>query len=168
MSCKRLLNMFCSRPRGWVVKAKPTGQMVLGGYSYNFQHFQSFIIHSLHWVSVWFENQPGSILILDVKQKSTQFIWATPAPEHLSSYTVCGAHCILSHGPASPDIVINLCLLISIFWANLFLISISISVLLTSILWTNLVIFHLLKVFIVAVCVTWVLLFIEEINKTRL
>merc|ERR1712037_21415 len=92
------------------------------------------------------------ILILDEKQHPTQFICATPAPEHLSSYTVCGAHCILSHGPASPDIVINVCLLISIFWANLFLISISISVLLTSILWTNLVIFHLLKVFIVAVC----------------
>merc|ERR1712037_326402 len=111
------------------------------------------------------------ILILDEKQHPTQFICATTAPEHLSSYTVCGAHCILSHGPASPDIVINVCLLISIFWANLFLISISISVLsifwanlflisisisvlLTSILWTNLVIFHLLKVFIVAVCVT--------------
>ena len=91
----------------------------VGGYFYNFQHFQSFIMHSLHWAmhGVWFENQPRSILILDEKQKPTQFIWATPAPEHLSSYTVCGAHCILSHGPASPDIVINVCLLISIFWA---------------------------------------------------
>ena len=163
--------MFCSRPRGWVIKAKPTGQIMLGGIFHDFQHFQSFIMHSLHWAmhGVWFES--ASIHIDSRWKAKTNSIYLSKTS---SRTTPVFLHCVWGSLHFIPWASLSwyryqsMFIDIDILGLNLFLISISISVLLTSILWTNLVIFHLLKVFIVAVCVTWVLLFIEEINKTRL
>ena len=99
-----------------------------------------------------FENQPGSILILHVKQKSNLIIRATALVAQIQNTclpTLCvGLLAFYPMGQPPPDIDININILgfkpVTDFGIDILLLT-------TSKLWTNLVIFHLFEVFVVAV-----------------
>ena len=126
-------NIFCSRPRGWLIKAKPTRPIMFGGI-FKLSAFSKLYIWTLYMEhTVGYEISPDPSwfsMSSKINSKIWEHIWWLSSrtlclPQQC---TVCGAHCILSHGPT-----------------NLLLLLISISVLLIPIYWTNLVIFYLLK-----------------------